>query len=312
MTGKTYLVTGAAGFIGAAVAKRLVEDGNSVVTIDNLSTGYSTNIPNNVIFIKGDCSDTTIIDKLKEYRFDTVFHIAGQSSGESSFDDPLYDLKSNVLSTLLLLDYSKKHGCKKFIYGSTMSVYGIQPDVAVVEESVTNPISFYAVGKLASENYLKIYSSLGMTTVALRLFNAYGPGQNLGNLKQGMVSIFLAQAMEANHISVRGNADRYRDFVYIDDIVEAFILSNAKYSSGCHSLNVATGKRTTVKELIEKIKTFFPSLTVDYTESTPGDQFGIYGSPGKVQADLGYLINIELDQGLAKMIEWARNDVKKT
>ena len=150
---------------------------------------------------------------------------------------------------------------------------------------------------------LKIYSHLGMTTVALRLSNVYGPGQNMGNLKQGMVSIFLAQAMENNHIHVKGSADRYRDFVYIDDVIEAFFLSNETYSSGCHYLNVATGKRTTVRELIGKIKEYFPSATVEYSESTPGDQFGIYGYPQRIQKDLGYIIRTELDEGLARMIK---------
>ena len=99
---KTFLVTGAAGFIGAALAKRLVEEGNKVVTIDNLSTGFEENIPEGVEFIKGDCQDKNIITRLNNYQFDAIFHIAGQSSGEISFDDPVYDLQTNTQSTLLL------------------------------------------------------------------------------------------------------------------------------------------------------------------------------------------------------------------
>ena len=105
---KTYLVTGAAGFIGAALAKRLIQEGNKVVTIDNLSTGEEDNIPEGVVFIRGNTYDIDTIKKLDAYRFDCIFHIAGQSGGVTCWDDPLYDMNSNITSTLLLLEYSKK------------------------------------------------------------------------------------------------------------------------------------------------------------------------------------------------------------
>ena len=108
-----FLVTGAAGFIGSAVAKHLINEGNEVVTIDNLSTGFEENIPNGVKFYKGKCQDEKIINQLESYRFDAIFHIAGQSSGEISFDDPVYDLQTNAQSTLLLLKLALKTNCKK-------------------------------------------------------------------------------------------------------------------------------------------------------------------------------------------------------
>ena len=113
MKKKNFLVTGAAGFIGAAVAKKILDDGDFIVTIDNLSTGFRGNIPEGVVFIEGDCSDQEIIDQLKPYRFDTIMHIAGQSSGEISFENPAYDLKTNALSTLLFLKYAHENGCRK-------------------------------------------------------------------------------------------------------------------------------------------------------------------------------------------------------
>jgi len=180
---KNYLVTGAAGFIGSAVARALVDAGNNVVTVDNLSTGNKDNIPDYVTFFEGDCQDKKIIDKLLVYKFDAIFHIAGQSSGEISFDNPVYDLQTNTQSTLLLLQFALKMGCKNFIYASTMSVYGEQPDGQVAESAILMPKSFYGIGKLASENYLRIYGQYGIKTTALRLFNVYGPGQNMGNLR---------------------------------------------------------------------------------------------------------------------------------
>jgi UDP-glucose 4-epimerase len=298
-----YLVTGAAGFIGAALAKQFIEQGSKVVTIDNLSTGFRESIPEGVIFIEGNCQDESIINQLNSYQFDAIFHIAGQSSGEISFEDPVYDLQTNAQSTLLLLQYALKTNCKKFIYASTMSVYGVQPDMPVTEEASTLPKSFYAVGKLASEYYLNIYSKYIIDIVALRLFNVYGPGQNMENLKQGMVSIFLSQALSNKNILIKGSPDRYRDFVYINDVVNSFTILLSANKPGYRFYNVSTGVRTTVRELIDKIINYLPyEVSVKYSDSTPGDQFGIYGDATKIEKKLGWKYQTDLDKGLKQMI----------
>lgn len=308
---KNYLVTGAAGFIGAALAKRLVDNGNDVVTIDNLSTGFEENIPESVEFYKGNCQDYDIIKQLEKYSFDTIFHIAGQSSGEISFDDPVYDLQTNAQSTLLLLNLALKTGCKKFIFASTMSVYGDQPDEPISENYSTFPKSFYAVGKLASENYLRIYNeNYKLQTTSLRLFNVYGPGQNMKNLRQGMVSIFLAQVLENKQINVKGSPERFRDQVYIDDVTDAFLAVNNRIDKNYLNLNVCTGKKTYVKEVVEIIQKNFPfDISVNYVGSTPGDQFGIYGDPSKVQNDLNWKAKISFYEGMKRMISWALKSV---
>ena len=186
-----YLVTGAAGFIGAAVARKLLSEGNQVTTIDNLFTGYKENVPDGCEFIYGSTSDKEVIDSLKDRKFDAILHIAGQSSGEASFEDPVYDLQTNAQSTVLLLDYARKTGCKKFVYASTMSVYGDHNPPKCDEETEVCPKSFYAIGKIASEHYMRIYSqNFGITCTALRLFNTYGVGQNMKNLKQGIAQNF--------------------------------------------------------------------------------------------------------------------------
>ena len=180
---KTYLVTGAAGFIGSALARKIINSGHNVVTIDNLSTGNESNIPNEVDFIKGDCQSVEIINKLKNYKFEAIFHMAGQSSGEISFEDPVYDLQTNTQSTLLLLKLCKETGCSTFIYASTMSVYGDHDNLPVSENDSCKPKSFYAVGKLASENYLKLYSEKNLRTTALRFFNVLFPPKKSTALK---------------------------------------------------------------------------------------------------------------------------------
>ncbi|MFT4848930.1 MAG: UDP-glucose 4-epimerase [Sediminicola sp.] len=303
---KTYLVTGAAGFIGAAVAKALLQIGHQVVTVDNLSTGFKSHIPKGVEFIKGDCQNPKVIDMLHSYSFEAIYHIAGQSSGEVSFENPIYDLQTNGQSALQLLDLARAIGCKKFIYASTMSVYGDTENLPVEEGLIPNPKSFYGVGKLASEHYLKIYNKeFGIATAALRLFNVYGPGQNLTNMKQGMVSIFLAQALQNKHIHVKGSAERFRDFIYIDDVVKAFLRTETVLEKSQHQLfNVCSGVKTTVGELVEAItKQFDTKISTKFEGSTPGDQFGIYGNPEKMHDIIDCWDKVKFEDGIKSFFE---------
>jgi len=308
---KTYLVTGAAGFIGGAVAKRLIDEGNEVITIDNLSTGYEDAIPKGVNFYKGNCQDYDVIKQLEGYNFEAIYHIAGQSSGEISFDDPVYDLQTNAQSTLLLLKLAIKTGCKKFIYASTMSVYGPGDGKIISETYTPMPKSFYGVGKLASEHYLRIYEEYGIISTALRLFNIYGPGQNLNNLRQGMVSIFVAHAIYNKHIHVKGSGDRFRDFVYIDDVVDAFLLSESRSTNDYIELNISTGKKTTVDTLVNTIQNSMPfDTTKEFSGSTSGDIFGIKGDNRKALEKIGWEPKISIDEGLKLMTDWAIELIK--
>ena len=300
-----YLVTGAAGFIGAAIVERLLDEGHECVTIDNLSTGTRSKVPAGCEFIEGNCYDTNVIGQLNGERFDAILHIAGQSSGEVSFDDPVYDLQTNTQSTLMLLKYARETGCKKFVYASSMSTYGDHDPPLVDETSATIPKSFYAVGKLASENYMRIYSGFGIACTALRFFNVYGIGQNMENLRQGMASIFLAQAIRDRHILVKGSKDRFRDFVYVDDVVEG-VLSSLRRESGFEVYNICTGKPQTVEKVIQEIqKNLDYPVSVEYASGTPGDQFGIYGSYAKIHEALGWEPQVTFEEGMKKMVEWA-------
>lgn len=303
-----YLVTGAAGFIGAAVVKKLIEEKNEIVTIDNLSTGKRENIPSGVVFIEGDTFNPEVIKQLEGYQFDAIIHIAGQASGEVSFSKPLYDLDTNVKSTLMLLEYARENGCKHFIFASSMSVYGDHKDPYVKESSIATPKSFYAVGKLASENYMRIFSDVyGLKCTALRFFNVYGIGQNMDNLSQGMASIYLAHALKFKHITVKGAKDRFRDFVYIDDVVDSVIKSVIR-SKGklfeCY--NVSTGKPIYVYQIIDIIEKSLENITHEYVVGTPGDQMGVYGDNKKIYEDLGWKPTIGFGFGFGRMIDWAK------
>lgn len=308
---KLILVTGAAGFIGSAIAKTLLLLGNKVVTVDNLSTGNKKCIPIGCEFIEGDIYDIKIIEKLEKYSFDLIIHMAGQSSGEVSFEDPVYDLQTNTQSTIMLLNLALKSGCKEFIYASSMSVYGDHENPFVSEQSHTIPKSFYAIGKLSSEEYMRIYSSYGIKTTALRFFNVYGVGQNLENLQQGMASIFIAQAITNRHIFVKGSKDRFRDFVYIDDVVKSVLLSIEREKGELfESYNVCNGKKISVETIIEHIKSNLPyTITTEYGKGTPGDQNGIFGDFSKINKDLGWKGTVEFREGMKEMINWSRNKI---
>jgi len=306
-----YLVTGGAGFIGSVIANKLINQGNNVTIIDNLSTGYMSNIPNQATFIKGDVSDVLTIEKLNNIKFDAILHIAGQSSGEISFENPVYDLSCNTSSTLRLLDYAVKTNCKRFIYASTMSVYGeLDNKEQFSEEDPTNPKSFYAVGKLASENYMKIYKQqYGIDFTSLRYFNVYGAGQNLENLKQGMVSIYLKQFIDDRYpvVEVKGSIDRFRDLSYVDDIADVTIESINNKDFFNDIINVGSGVKTTIKTMLKLMKEFLDSdKEILITEGTPGDQFGIYANNKKLKTIYPKEF-IEFEEGLKIMIDWVRN-----
>ena len=304
-----FLVTGGAGFIGSAISRKLIDDGNDVYIIDNLMTGYLENVPKGTVFINGDFSQDETISKLNNVQFDGIFHIGGQSSGEISFEDPEYDLNTNTLSTIKLLQYASRVGCKKIVYASTMSVYGEHKGKEKFSESdIPKPKSFYAVGKLASERYMYIFSrEFGIDYVALRYFNVYGPGQNLSNLKQGMVSIYLKQFIDKNFndVIVKGSLDRFRDLVYIDDVVDITLQAMNELSFNNKIVNVATGKKTSVGSILQLIKKHTNiDKKIIVQGATPGDQFGIYAAISILKSLYKKPLT-EFEAGLSTMIKWA-------
>lgn len=301
------LVTGVGGFIGAAVAKRFLIDGHKVFGVDDFSVGKRENIPTDVELIEVDLSGKEAIRKLPNH-LDAILHLAGQSSGEISFDDPVVDLEKNTISTLNLVRYGLNNKLQRFVYASSMSVYGDVEPIPISEIASCSPVSCYGVGKFASEQYLNIYKRQ-IPSVILRMFNVYGPGQDLTNLRQGMVSIYLAQAIDHGIIEVKGNVSRFRDFVYIDDMVEAWFQSTVKDEAIGQTINVGTGVKTSVQQLLMKISELIPNTKTIIQEGTPGDQSGIYADTSKMsQLLLPAYTMTSLDEGLLNFYNWAIND----
>jgi len=302
------LVTGGAGFIGSHIVNYYLSVSCRVTIIDNLSTGTKDNISPKAFFINKDITEDSWTDLLPK-DITHVIHLAAQSSGEISFEDPLYDIRTNAVATLELLNWSLNNKVQKFIFASSMNIYGDVNDELINEDYSINPTSFYGVGKAASERYIKIFSELGLDSVILRLFNIYGPGQNMQNMKQGMLSIYCSYVANNDVVIVKGSEERFRDFVYIDDVVNAVNLalrSQIKFDT----FNISTGIRTTVREALNKIFESFDCKDYPYElhGGTPRDQFGIYGSFEKINKSLGWSPDHNLTIGLKKMIAWLRNE----
>jgi UDP-glucose 4-epimerase len=298
------LITGVGGFIGSHVAQRFVAEGFSVVGVDDFSQGNRANVPRGVEFVEGSLDSRATIAQLPR-DCSRILHLAGQSSGEVSFDDPVADLQKNTVSTLELIRFGIETRAQRLVYASSMSVYGAVPDVPIAESQTCAPLSCYGVGKLASENYLRIYRKQ-LPFVAMRMFNVYGPGQDLSNLRQGMVSIFLAQALAGGKIVVKGGTERFRDLVFIDDVVECWWRAATRPEAAGATLNIGTGVRTTVGEMLRKICAHSPGSEFVTQGGTPGDQSGIYADTTLLRRTLGLESFTPFDAGLSRFVEWAR------
>jgi len=298
------LVTGAAGFIGSHTAKKLKELSYDVL-INDLPEKINNQHRNEFETYDFDLSDYNNFDSLPD-DIDFIFHIAAQTSGYVGLINPEIDIDWNMKATLNVCRFSKENGVKKVIYTSSMAVYG-DGDFLKETDSI-NPISHYGVSKLCGELYLKQYNQYGLDFTIFRLFNVYGYGQDLSNLNQGMVSIYLAQSLKSKTIEVKGSFDRYRDFVYIDDVISALILG-LKPETNSEIYNVCTRKKTTVGELLKLIfkahknSNLFKAKNIGQYD---GDQNGNTGDNKKLKS-LGWAPKTKLENGIKKFYNKVTN-----
>lgn len=304
------LITGIAGFIGSNIAKRFLAEGWLVFGVDNLVTGRLENIPKGAKFTKADVNQINELKCLKNEHFEIILHLAGQSSGENSYSNPVSDLMMNAASTLELIKFAISKNIKKLILASSMSVYGSVIGEMADESMSPAPLSCYGVSKLAAENYLKVFKSQ-LNGLSMRMFNVYGVGQDLQNMKQGMVSIYIAQAVKDKQIIVKGSLERFRDFICIKDVVELWWLASTKgWKDDISALNLGTGKKTKVKDLIAIIGQYTPIHSIVEEEPTKGDQFGIYANNKLLQDTIGKYEFSDLKDEMQKFVEWSANVIK--
>ena len=292
------LITGGAGFIGSALARYLQND-YEVHLIDR-KKNFSAKpdlykFPQYEINI----SASTDFEKIADKQFDFIFHLAAQTSGRVSQESPDLDVDTNVKGTLNVCNYARKCNAHKIIFISSMAVYG-QQEGEIKETNILSPLSNYGASKASGEIFIKMFEQFGIKNTIFRPFNVYGPGQDMNNRKQGMASIFMAQSILGNEIKVTGSLDRYRDFIFIDDVVQAIALGLIKESDG-ETYNIGSGIKTTVRELINLILdvNVEPATSFTVTEETSheGDQFGSVADASKLRS-LGWKCNMELKTGL--------------
>jgi len=258
-----YLITGGAGFIGSTLANYLSKE-NSVIVIDDLSMGKEENLikSSKLQFINGSVTDSELMnDILSNNTFDYVFHLAAIASVADSVERPVETHQVNFESVLMLLELIRKYqkGLKRLVFSSSAAVYGDEPTLPKKEESVIRPLTPYAVDKFAAEQYVLDYNHLyGVKTSAVRFFNVYGPNQNPESPYSGVISILVdrykkIQKGEDTQFILFGEGSQSRDFVFIEDVVQALLLVAKKEESLGKQFNVGTGIATTLNGLIEII-----------------------------------------------------------
>lgn len=300
------LITGIAGFIGSKIAVKLLNQGYTIYGIDNFRTGYAQNIPKDINFDECDISDPKSLEKLPYKDIDVVLHLAAQTSGELSHVHPEYDLLTNGFGTFNILQLSKKIRIRKFIYASSMNVYGHNNRNPVKESHILKPISYYGISKTTGEYYVKTFSNHFNYTI-FRMFNVFGPGQDMKNLSQGMLSIFLAYALENKEILVKGDLKRFRDFIYIDDVVNYWVDCINNTNTNNNIYNLGSGKKCTVDCLIKLIQDKTKhSNKVKVIDGTPNDQFGIYADITKLQNATNLEITTTLEEGVSKLVNYLK------
>ncbi len=253
------LVTGGAGFIGSHLVDRLLAAGDEVVVLDDLSTGRRENLEQALAagaeLVEGDITDASLVRDLFERRQpERVFHLAAQIDVRRSVADPVFDLGVNVAGTLNLLLAAHESGVARFAFASTGgAIYGegAGRELPLTEDAECQPDAPYGQSKLAAEGYLRLWTRLhGLSTVALRLGNVYGPRQDpLG--EAGVVAIFAGAMLDGRRPRVFGDGEQTRDYVYVGDVVDAFLAAAAADATG--AFNVGTGRETSVLELGRRI-----------------------------------------------------------
>ncbi|MCK4394582.1 SDR family oxidoreductase, partial [Candidatus Bipolaricaulota bacterium] len=272
-----YLVTGGTGFIGSHLVERLVQDGQRIRVIDNLSTGKKENLEpflSEIEFIEGDVRDSELLREAMD-SVDYVLHQAAIPSVPRSVEDPLTTNSANVGGTLNVLLAARDAGVKRVVYASSSSIYGDSPVLPKKETMAPDPRSPYAVSKLAGELYCQVFHRVyGLETVCLRYFNVFGPRQDPNSQYSGVVAKFITSLLEGKQVTIFGDGEQSRDFTYVENVVEANLLAVKADGVSGGVLNIACGDRLSVNELarlLAEIVGADPKLEPRYAAPRPGD-----------------------------------------
>jgi nucleoside-diphosphate-sugar epimerase len=311
-----YLVTGVAGFIGSSIARALLAQGDQVRGVDNFSSGKQENIAEILGHVDFHEADLLDMDAMRRAcaGVDCVFHEAAIPSVPKSVKDPLGNNQANVDGTVNVLIAARDAKAKRVVYAASSSAYGDTPTLPKHEEMKPDPISPYAVAKLASEYYMVSFCRCyGLETVCLRYFNIFGPRQDPTSPYSGVLAKFITQMLSGEQPTIFGDGSQSRDFTYIDNAVHANLLAAkapaAKVAGGV--FNVATGTRADLNETFQILKKLTGySGDVKYGPEREGDVKHSLADISSAEKHLGYKPEVDFEEGLRRTVEWYRGENK--
>lgn len=306
------LITGGAGFIGSHILAQLQGRRNmDVVVFDNLSSGSKEHVPAGMELVEGDVCDEAAVDALfADHHFDAVIHLAAQTMVPFSVDHPAEDCRINLEGVLHVLEACRTHGTGHILFSSSAAVYGDNLHIPLKETERLVPTSPYGITKMTTEHYLRVYHELyGMDATVFRFANVYGERQGEKG-EGGVVSIFCKLLSQRQGITVFGDGNQTRDFVYAGDIAQAII--RALPLKGYHTMNVSTGQETSINDLIRSFeKAVGYTVPVQYTAPRTGDILRSVLSNEALKRDLGFVPEMDLEEGICRTYDWYRSQWTK-
>jgi UDP-glucose 4-epimerase len=297
------LVTGGAGFIGSWVVERLLTDGDEVLLLDDFSTGDRRNLEHlmdntDLSIIEGDIRDRAIVDQAAA-QADATVHLAAVASVGKATENPDLACAVNVTGTLNVLEGARWNGHSRFVYMSSAAVYGLPRALPLREDSPTVPVGVYGASKLAGEAMTHAFrTTYGLSTVALRLFNVYGPRQKSD--QRGVIQSFIEDSAKKGQVIVYGDGRQSFDFVFVEDAAEA--VRKALRSDATGPFNIGTGKMTSVNELVRFFVKRKPQLEIVRAEARPGEVKRSRASTARAAHVLGWHAKASLSEGLRRSI----------
>lgn len=302
------LITGGAGFIGSHILAQLQGRRDmDVVVFDNLSSGSKEHVPAGMELVEGDVCDKDAVDALfAAHHFDAVIHLAAQTMVPTSVEQPVLDCRVNLEGVLHVLEACRTHGTGHILFSSSAAVYGDNLNIPLKETERLVPTSPYGITKMTTEHYLRVYHELyGMDATVFRFANVYGERQGEKG-EGGVVSIFCKLLSQHQGITVFGDGNQTRDFVYAGDIAQAIIRSLPL--KGCHTMNVSTGQETSINDLIRSFeKAVGYTVPVQYTAPRTGDILRSVLSNEALKRDLGFVPAMDLEEGIRRTYDWYRS-----
>lgn len=282
-----------------------------VVVFDNLSSGSKEHVPAGMELVEGDVCDEAAVDALfADHHFDAVIHLAAQTMVPTSVEQPVLDCQINLEGVLHVLEACRIHGTGHILFSSSAAVYGDNLHIPLKETERLVPTSPYGITKMATEHYLRVYHELyGMDATVFRFANVYGERQGEKG-EGGVVSIFCKFLSQRQGITVFGDGNQTRDFVYAGDIAQAII--RALPLKGCHTMNVSTGQETSINDLIRSFeKAVGYTVPVQYTAPRTGDILRSVLSNEALKRDLGFVPEMDLEEGIRRTYDWYRSQWTK-